>query len=69
MTVLPGMPAPPDPDATKGCEKSCIRGLVERDDGSFYPCPTHRPKAFEKWSKGQYPGWKETGTDARRITT
>jgi hypothetical protein len=68
MTLLPGMPPPPDPDATKGCESHCIRGLVERDDGSFYPCPTHRPAAFEKWSKGEYPGWKDATGEPSRLS-
>lgn len=67
MTILPGMPPPPNPDATKGCERQCIRGMVERDDGSSFPCPTHNAKAFERWSKGEYPGWRDAGTDPRRA--
>ncbi len=68
MTTLPGLPPPPDPAITKGCEYQCIRGQVEREDHSFHPCPTHRAKAFEKWAKGEYPGWKETGPEARKAS-
>lgn len=61
------MPPPPDPDATKGCASLCISGLVERD-GAFYPCPTHRPEAFKKWSEGEYPGWREADTRPRKAS-
>ncbi len=68
MTVLPGMPPPPDPDATKGCKYQCIRGMVVRDDNTSHACPTHNAKAFEKWAKGQYPGWRDAGTEARKAS-
>lgn len=67
VTVLPGMPVP-DPDITKGCKNTCLRGMVERDDGSFYPCPTHNEAAFKRWSEGKYPGWADSATETRRAT-
>lgn len=68
MTVLPGMPEV-NPDAKKGCERQCVSGLVEREDGTYYPCPDHNAKAFERWSKGELPGWRDLHTDVRKAIT
>lgn len=66
VTVLPGMPPPPNPDAMPGCEHSCISAVVELADGTCHPCPTHAPKAFESWTKGAYK-FRATDSEPRKL--